>query len=270
MGLFSKSKNDKNSSAPPAPPSAPPMPPSAPPMPSSNSSNSVGSSGNSVENSNNVGNMVPPPIPGGNLDGIKGVVASESNNFNMNNSNNSPIGNNNNNNSQNSNNNNNIFDDFSDDSLFDFSDLNIPAPNASSDRNTSLDLASPRQAGNMYARTNEYELPRNNNYDYPLSRVNSEPYETSSQRLVNEDFIKNKNYGSVPIGSDNFFITTAQFKALLEIVESVKLKVKESTEKHLRLLDIKSEEDIEYENLRKDFQYIEDKLYEADSILFEK
>lgn len=69
---------------------------------------------------------------------------------------------------------------------------------------------------------------------------------------------------------DNYFITTSQFKTLLEIVDSVKNKVKESSERHLRLLDIKSEEDIEYENLRKDFQYIEDKLYEVDHLIFEK
>lgn len=66
-----------------------------------------------------------------------------------------------------------------------------------------------------------------------------------------------------------FFVTTSQFKSLLEIIEGVKQKAKESSERHLRLLDIKSEEDIEYENLKKDFAYIEDKLYEVDTLIFE-
>ena len=67
-----------------------------------------------------------------------------------------------------------------------------------------------------------------------------------------------------------YYITTAEFKKLLEIVESVKSKVKDSSERHLRLLDIKSEEDIEYENLKRDFEFIEDKLYEVDSLIFDK
>jgi hypothetical protein len=66
-----------------------------------------------------------------------------------------------------------------------------------------------------------------------------------------------------------FFVTTSQFKGLLEIIENVKQKTKESSERHLRLLDIKSEEDIEYENLKKDFAFIEDKLYEVDTLIFE-
>ena len=66
-----------------------------------------------------------------------------------------------------------------------------------------------------------------------------------------------------------FFVTTSQFKALLEIIENVKQKTKETSERHLRLLDIKSEEDIEYENLKKDFAFIEDKLYEVDTLIFE-
>lgn len=70
--------------------------------------------------------------------------------------------------------------------------------------------------------------------------------------------------------SEDFFVTTSQFKGFLEIIDSVKDRVKDSSERHLRLLDIKSEEDIEYENLRKDFQFIEDKLYEIDSLIFEK
>ena len=66
-----------------------------------------------------------------------------------------------------------------------------------------------------------------------------------------------------------FFVTTSQFKALLEIIENVKQKTRDRSERHLRLLDIKSEEDIEYENLKKDFAFIEDKLYEVDTLIFE-
>lgn len=70
--------------------------------------------------------------------------------------------------------------------------------------------------------------------------------------------------------NENFFMTTQQFKAMMELVESVKSRVKDSSDRHLKLLDIKSEEDVEYENLRRDFQYVEDKLYELDSIIFNK
>ena len=53
-------------------------------------------------------------------------------------------------------------------------------------------------------------------------------------------------------------------------VDKVKEKFKESSDIHLKLLDIKSEEDLEYENLRKNFQFVEEKLYEVDSLIFEK
>jgi hypothetical protein len=78
------------------------------------------------------------------------------------------------------------------------------------------------------------------------------------------------NKHSRKVSNEPYYVTTAQFKRMLEIVEEVKVKVKETSEIHLRLMDIKSEEDIEYENLRKNFQFIEDKLYEVDSIIFEK
>jgi hypothetical protein len=68
---------------------------------------------------------------------------------------------------------------------------------------------------------------------------------------------------------ETIFLTTTQFKALLEVVDSVKTKIKTSTETHLRLMDMKAEEDVEYESLRKSFQYIEDKLHNLDEILFE-
>jgi hypothetical protein len=70
--------------------------------------------------------------------------------------------------------------------------------------------------------------------------------------------------------TDTKFLTTNQFKTMLEIVDQVKSRVKESHNSHTRLMDIKSEEDIEYENLRKSFQFLEEKLYEMDSAVFEK
>lgn len=73
-----------------------------------------------------------------------------------------------------------------------------------------------------------------------------------------------------PKSSESKFLTTSQFKALLEVVDSVKGKIKNSTETHIRLMDMKAEEDAEYEMLRKNFQFIENKLYELDGILFEK
>lgn len=81
------------------------------------------------------------------------------------------------------------------------------------------------------------------------------------------DFI-NKHHSKVK-SNETYFITTKQFKTLLEIVEGVKNKVKDASETHLKLLDIKAEEDIEYENMKKDFEYIEDKLHEVDSIIFD-
>lgn len=112
---------------------------------------------------------------------------------------------------------------------------------------------------------------------HPMERA---PYESSelfsvepSAEKVGEepsDFISSTDIGRKKHISDTYFATTGQFKALLEIIDLVKSKVKSSAETHLRLLDIKSEEDIEYENLRKNFQFIEDKLYDIDGIIFEK
>ena len=68
---------------------------------------------------------------------------------------------------------------------------------------------------------------------------------------------------------ETIFLTTTQFKALLEVVDSVKSKIKTSTETHLKLMDMKAEEDVEYESLRRNFQFIEDKLHDLDGILFD-
>lgn len=66
------------------------------------------------------------------------------------------------------------------------------------------------------------------------------------------------------------YITTTQYKKVLSVIDTVKDKVKEASNTHTRLIDIKSEEDIEYENLRRQFQHVEDQLYELDRIIFEK
>lgn len=94
--------------------------------------------------------------------------------------------------------------------------------------------------------------------------------DTNMSRSDSLNFMGSRGGHTNNPSKDSCFLTTNQFKTLLEIVEQVKSRVKDSTEVHLRLLDIKSEEDIEYENLRKNFQNMEDKLYELDNILFDK
>ena len=98
------------------------------------------------------------------------------------------------------------------------------------------------------------------------SKVEEEKKDLEDERNIPEEFIEHHKKIDE---TKPFFITTSQFKALLEIVDSVKSKTKDSHERHLRLLDIKAEEDIEYENLKKDFTFIEDKLYELDNLIFE-
>ena len=249
MALFGNNKKEENISmappAPPAPPSAPGAsiaPPGMPAPPGQQaSSNSF-----SEESLTSIPKLTTPPMPGGSLDSIKEEVSSQSsNNIGMNNnqmnSSNLPA-------TQKSfendfSNSDGNLDENSDD-LFDFSDLDIP--NMDSDDDT---FQPQRVSGE--------------NFD-------EEAVDTTQEHLGNLNFVSNRKNIQKSSSSETFFVTTSQFKALLEIVDSVKLKVKESSERHLRLLDIKAEEDVEYENLRKDFQYIEDKLYEVDSLIFEK
>lgn len=109
--------------------------------------------------------------------------------------------------------------------------------------------------------TRELTQEQNNQEDLPQQR------EHSDEELT---FLKTRDKPHSSQHNESIYITTSQFKALLEIVEEVKLKAKDSSERHLRLLDIKSEEDIEFENLKKDFAFIEDKLYEVDNLIFER
>ena len=148
--------------------------------------------------------------------------------------------------------------DLNDDSLFDFSTLDLE--------------------GSENNETNNYS--RNTNTNSNNSLVDSRSSFNSSQSsfidknaMVHEgslSFVSNRNKLTKVGANDNLFVTTSQFKSFLEIIEQVRSRVKDSSDRHLRLLDIKSEEDNEYENLRKDFQYIEDKLYEVDSLIFDR
>ncbi|NQZ85273.1 MAG: hypothetical protein HRU03_06145 [Nanoarchaeales archaeon] len=86
---------------------------------------------------------------------------------------------------------------------------------------------------------------------------------------LSNDVALNFETKKISNANETIFLTTTQFKALLEVVDSVKSKIKSSTETHLRLMDMKAEEDVEYETLRKNFQFIEDKLHNLDEILFD-
>ena len=67
-----------------------------------------------------------------------------------------------------------------------------------------------------------------------------------------------------------FYIASQEYEKLLEIIKSVKDKVKKGSDVYLKLLDIKAQEDVEYDNLQKTFSYIEEKLYDADTLIFER
>ena len=231
MGLFSKHKTQEDNIAPAAP---------APSL-NSSSNNDLGSvAPPSLDLNSPPISEVPkgsslsaPPLPGG-LNDIKEQVSSSS----------SPSLSE----DETSNTMNNVSSEdesnFSNDSLFDMFDV------GDSQEDFSGSSSSSSKSENKTSET--------------LSYV--EPTDTSMKRMDSLNFTRNSSDSE----RDTCFLTTSQFKALLEIVESVKSKVKNSTELHLRLMDMKSEEDIEYENMRKNFQFIEDKLYELDNILFEK
>lgn len=70
--------------------------------------------------------------------------------------------------------------------------------------------------------------------------------------------------------NDTFFLTTTEFKTLLDKVDQVKDRIKDSSQRHMKIMGIKAEEDIEIETMRKDFQFIEEKLYEIDSTIFDR
>ncbi|MCA9459796.1 MAG: hypothetical protein KC589_02335 [Nanoarchaeota archaeon] len=254
MGLFSK-HNDNKGKALPAPPGAPSSNAPAP-----QGAGSVPTPYGPPKEADSAGSLAAPPVPGGSLSDIKSQVVGSSfprpsvadNDDSaappFNSGDDSDLG------------------DLGDDSLFDFSGLEIPE-------------AEPSQAdySSSMGRNNSGEgLPRvseGSSRGISSNRIHSLPEETVDSNIANEadlNFVSNKDVKHKVEDNETYFLTTSQFKSLLEIVEAVKERVKVSSDTHLRLLDIKSEEDIEYENLRKDFQFIEDKLYEVDSIIFDR
>lgn len=222
MGLFSKSKEETKNDAPPVPPA----PQSNAPAPAPQAPVEIQKPN---EESNN---LSPPPIPGGSLNDIKNEVSSKKDSKTANENEETD------NNEETEDNEEKLTSNNEEDSLFDFSELDVNAP-VNTQIEADKDIINPN---------NETEQHK------------------SAADDADMNFIKHRHTPS----KDTYFVTTHQFKSLLEIVEAVKNKVKDASETHLKLLDIKAEEDIEFENLRKDFQFIEDKLYEVDSIIFEK
>lgn len=226
MALFNKKQDDRNVNIPPMPPAAPVQPVKAP-------------VGNIAPPAPELNNLSAPPAPGGNLADIKAQVGNASQNNNSMPPASAPIQVESSSDVKQPVSTQEAVDE--DDSLFDFSELEIETP---------------------------IENKHSNNSQKQIQNEKSTNREVNFEEDSDLSFINRKSRNKVV--SETYFVTTKQFKSLLEIVESVKLKVKNSAETHLKLLDIKAEEDIEFENLRKDFQFIEDKLYEVDNIIFEK
>lgn len=234
MGLFSKQKKEDKKELPPPPSLSSTM----------NSSSKTAGGLEAPPVSSGMPNLSPPPSPNATFDDIKTQVSSGKKSDGFGSLNEMPEPPKAKESQQKSASELEGFDagsnsfDLNDDSLFDLSELEMPSekPKASSFRK---------------------------------KEEEDTTVDTNLERNESLNFISNKNVASRP-SSGSYFVTTQQFRTMLEIVESVKTKVKEASETHMRLMDIKSEEDIEYENMRKDFQFIEDKLYELDSIIFDK
>lgn len=263
MGLFGKKKE---ADVPPAPPMPSPSVMSesgpAPVMTSAPPLNSYPSPPVFPANST----LSAPPVPGGNLEEIKSQVSagygSSENQVSMQRpSGSSSMGQ----------------DSSEEDSLFDFSELQFPDDDASTGSSSQASLGS---GGGVSSGGDVVSSPSRISSDSSgysreitgsATDIPEGTTETSFAYPHDMNFINNKKYvDKKPASGDIIYITTQQFKMLMETVEDVKARVKDSSERHLRLLDMKAEEDVEFENLRKDFQYIEDKLYEVDSIIFDK
>lgn len=122
----------------------------------------------------------------------------------------------------------------------------------------------------------DFELPSLDGVSYDkaettenssIELANPHPH-TEANRLNADDFVPTK--GLSVAKDDTYFLTTTEFKHLLEQIDAVKERIKVSTQRHMKILSIKAEEDIEIESLKKDFQFIEDKLYEVDSTIFDR
>ncbi len=236
MGLFSKHKSKEDysdSQIPPMPPSPSMMSAPAPPMMSA-----------PQQTYDPAGTLSAPPVPGGKLSDMNmasRIEPSSNKNINMGDSHSEDD-----------------FSSFGDDSLFDFSALSVDSP-------------SKEEKNSARGEMNEESSNSDGNSNRHFGSIIEDRSKDRSMHDKHElSFLKRNMVAGSRKNFDTMFITTAQFKILLEVVEEVKDRVKEANETHLRLLDIKSEEDIEYENLRKDFQFMEDKLYELDAIIFEK
>ncbi|MFT4244527.1 MAG: hypothetical protein ACMXYB_03685 [Candidatus Woesearchaeota archaeon] len=120
----------------------------------------------------------------------------------------------------------------------------------------------------------DFELPNLDDLDSQDSKVKSKINQDVSQENSTQAKIKSSNFiptkGLTSSKEETFFLTTSEFKHLLELIDTVKDRVKVSSQRHMKITTIKAEEDIEYENIKKDFQFIEDKLYEVDSTIFER
>ncbi len=121
------------------------------------------------------------------------------------------------------------------------------------------------------------DKPQNSDLNSDDLNIDDSLFDFSDVEIPENDFQNSNSENEMDIDKNSnihhdvkHYVTTSQFKLFLEIVETVIKKIKNSSELHLKLLDIKSEEDIEFENLKKDFQSIEDKLHKLDGILFEK
>jgi hypothetical protein len=241
MALFSK-KKEENSKV-----NLPPPPPSV----SSPNQNNTNMNNNSISNQNQNLNspneamafksedktLTPPPVPGiENLSEIKNEVAGVNKFSNMSNSNSSEIEISSQNQLYEKNNSEEDQDDLKltgvDDSLFNLDELDFPKG------------------------------------EYLEDKENKEIENKSMEKDEDFEFLEKTNRH---IKEDSpIFITTNQFKEMMTMIDDIKFKLKESSETYLRLMDIKAEEDIEFENLRKSFQFFEEKLYQIDNILFEK
>lgn len=254
MVLFNKKKEE--SSVPPAPP-APPSPP-APPGISNPSLNTTSKSNISENNLNSIPKLSTPPQPGGSLDSIKQEVSSSTNVVSNNKIEQTKPDVSGNDNSE----------EFSED-LFDFSDLKIPEFDEEEKRQNNYQSRGQENNSNSFSSNQQRQANNHNSYQFDEETA-PDVVDSKEDHMGDLNFVSNKQVTSKGPHMENFFVTTSQFKTLLEIIDSVKFKVKEASDRHLKLLDFKAEEDVEYENLRKDFQFIEDKLYEVDSLIFEK
>ena len=260
--------------------------PPAPPMPSSGGLNDIKSE---INNSNsNTGSMSPPPMPppqtsnGLNsttppmppsavgmdsplpppsppLSNDKSPTSSSSSQMSMETSKMTSDSNEMNQSSQSSS---NKVKTMLDESLFSLEDFELPNLDDLDSVDSKINSNKLDNAGNPNS------ILQNNSQNQTNLNDSFHSKEISTHNLNSEHFIPTK--GLTSSKEETFFLTTNEFKNLLELIDAVKERVRVSTQRHMKITTIKAEEDIEYENMKKDFQFIEDKLYEVDSTIFER